>query len=399
MTRRVGVVSVARSDYGVYRPLLKRLAEAPDVDLALIVAGMHLMPEFGASLEEIEADGFTPAAKVDLDLRDDTPLAVARAMGTGTGRFADADQRLGLDLLFVLGDRFEMHAAAVAAVPFLLPLAHIAGGSLTRGAIDDSLRHSITKLSCLHFVETETHAARVRQMGEEAWRVHLTGALNLDNIAELPVLPPAELNHRFGIDLDLAAPPLLVTFHPVTRDFAATRRHAEELLAALAAAGHPIVFTYPNADTGGRAVIDLIDAFVREHPRARAVPNLGVAGYFNLMRHARAMVGNSSSGLIEAASFRLPVVNVGERQDGRLAPANVIHVPCTKDAILNGIRRATSTAFRESIARLISPYGDGHAAERVLAVLRATDLTDPRLIRKDFIAIAESMGCGVREPA
>lgn len=399
MTRRVGVVSVARSDYGIYRPLLRRLADAADFDLALIAAGMHLMPEFGSTVEEIRTDGFTPAAEVGLDLRGDTPLAIARAMGAGTARFAEAYERLGLDLLFVLGDRYEMHAAAAAAVPFLLPLAHIAGGSLTRGTIDDSLRHSITKLSSLHFVETETHAARVRQMGEESWRVHLTGALNLDNIAELPVLPLAEMNRRFGLDLDVAEPPLLVTFHPVTRDFAATRRHAEDLLAALAGAGQPAVFTYPNADTGGRVIIDLIDAFVRENPRARAVPNLGVAGYFSLMRHARAMVGNSSSGLIEAASFRLPVVNVGERQDGRLAPANVIHVPCAKDAILAGIRRATSTAFRDSIARLVSPYGDGRAAERIMAALRATDFADPRLIRKDFVAIALSWGCGVREPA
>ena len=399
MTRRIGVVSVARSDYGIYRPLLKRLAEAPGVDLALIAAGMHLMPEFGSTIGEIESDGFTPAAKVDLDLHGDTPLAVARAMGTGTRRFAEAYERLGLDVLCVLGDRFEMHAAAAAAVPFLLPLAHIAGGSLTRGAIDDSLRHSITKLSSLHFVETETHAARVRQMGEERWRVHLTGALNLDNIAELPVMPLAEMNRRFGLSLDRAAPPLLVTFHPVTRDFAATRRHAEDLLAALAAAQQPVVFTYPNADTGGRVIIDLIDGFVREHPSARAVPNLGVAGYFSLMRHARAMVGNSSSGLIEAAAFRLPVAHVGERQDGRLAPANVIHVSCSKDAILAGIRRAASTAFRDSIAGLINPYGDGRAAERIMAALDATDLKDPRLIRKDFIAVALSSGCAVMEPA
>lgn len=382
--RRIAVVTVARSDYGIYRPLLRRIEAAPDLELALIVAGMHLMSEFGRTVDEITDDGFAPAATVDLAPEGDRPADIVRAMGQGMAGFARAYEELAPDLLVVLGDRYEMHTAASAAVPFLIPIVHIAGGSLSLGAIDDALRHSITKLASLHFVETEAYARRVVRMGEAPERVAVTGALNLDNLADMTPLTRKLLAERFGLVLEASDPPLLVTFHPVTREFRDTRAHAEALLAALDEAGRPVVFTYPNADTGGRVIIEMIDAFAAARPRVHCVPHLGTLGYFSLMARAAAMVGNSSSGIIEAASFALPVVNVGARQEGRFAPPNVITTGAGKAEILAGIREATSETFRKTLKGLKNPYGDGRAAGRMIEILRAVDPADPGLIAKPF---------------
>ena len=381
---RICVVSVARSDYGIYRPLLRRLAADEAFEFQLVVAAMHLAPDYGNTIDEILADGYEIAARVEMTPQADTPGAVARAMGEGTTRFAEAYARLEPDLLVVLGDRYEMHAATVAALPFLIPTLHIAGGSLTLGAMDDGLRHSITKLSHLHFVETETYRDRVIQMGEEPWRVHTTGSLNLDNLNGFERLPLEDLNRRFGLSLTPDAPPLLVTFHPVTREYKNTRSYMEALLTALSTSPLPVVFTYPNADTNGRVIIDMIEDYTGGRDDAFAVPHFGVEGYNSLMAHAAAMVGNSSSGIIEAASFRLPVINIGTRQGGRLAPENVIDTGYEADSICKGIETGTSPAFRDKIAGLINPYGDGGAAERMIAVLKSTDLARSDLIEKVF---------------
>ena len=382
--RRIAVVSVARSDYGIYRPLLRRIAASETLELMLVAGGMHLASEFGNTVREIEVDGFTVAARVPMTPARDDPESIARAMGLGADRFARVYRDLAPDLIVVLGDRYEMHAAAVAAVPFLIPIAHIAGGALSAGAIDDGFRHSMTKLAQVHFVETEVYRQRVVQMGEEPWRVHLTGALNLDNLQDFTPLPTAELNRRFGLALDPADPPFLVTFHPVTREYEETDRYMSDLLAALGQSGRPVVFTHPNADTGGRAIIEMIEAFVRETPRAASVPHLGTFGYFSLMSHSAAMVGNSSSGIVEAASFRLAVVNIGARQAGRLVPANVIHCAPERDGIARALTRATSAEFRAGLQGLVNPYGDGRAAPRMVDMLESLDLDDPRLIQKQF---------------
>ena len=382
--RRICVVTVARSDYGILRPLLRRIHEAHDLELALVAGGMHLAPEFGNTIDEIRADGFQIARTLDFLLPSDQPGDIARSMGRGTICFAEAYEQLRPDLLVVLGDRFEMQAAALAAVPFLIPIAHIAGGALSGGAIDDAFRHAISKLSSLHFVETKIYRQRVIQMGEEPWRVHVTGALGLDNLREIEPWSLDELNRRFDLGLEADCPPLLVTFHPVTREYTETRPYMEALLAALDACGHPIVFTYPNADTNGRIIIEMIEAFLQDRPHARCVPHFGTIGYFSLMARAAAMVGNSSSGIVEAASFKLPVVNIGTRQQGRLAPENVVNTGTGRDEILEGIRRATAPAFREGLKDLANPYGSGRAAESMVEVLRTVDLGTSRLIQKTF---------------
>lgn len=380
--RTIGVVTVGRSDYSNYVPVLRCIQAEGGLTLHLIAAGMHLSPEFGLTVEAIEADGFPIADRVPMLLSSDTPQALAMSMGLGTIGFAQVYARSRPDLLLVLGDRIEMHAAVVAAVPFNVPIAHIAGGEVTEGAIDDALRHSITKLSHLHFVTTEEHGRRVIQMGEESWRVIVAGAPTLDNLRMMPPMSQEELATHLG--RPLATETLLVTYHPVTREYERTEWQMQELLEALRLAARPAVFTLPNADTNGRLIARLIEAFVARVPTAHLVANLGTQGYYSLMSRAAAMVGNSSSGMIEALSFGLPVVNVGTRQQGRLRAENVIDVGYHRQEILAGIRRALDPEFRASLRGLSNPYGNGQATEIIVKMLKDVPLDD-RLIRKRFV--------------
>ncbi|MBE0530764.1 MAG: UDP-N-acetylglucosamine 2-epimerase (hydrolyzing) [Rhodospirillales bacterium] len=388
MTRRIAVVTTTRADFGIYRPLLKRLAADDGISLHLIAGGMHLRPEFGMTIEEIGEAGFAVAARVDLLSGDDSPLGVAEAMARATRGFAEAYAALAPDIAVLLGDRFEMHAAAVAAQPLRIPLAHLHGGELTLGALDDSWRHSMTKLAHLHFVATDEFRRRVLQMGEEPWRVVVCGALGLDNLIDTPALTAAELEARIG--LPLTPVPLLVTFHPETRDAMPVAEQAGALLEALDAAGLPVVFTAPNADAGGREIRRLMEAYVAAHPAARMVDSLGTPGYFALMGRAAAMVGNSSSGIIEAASFTLPVVNIGDRQQGRPRAANVIDVARRSDAILAAIRRATSETFRTSLAGLENPYAADHPAGEIIHRMLASVPLDDALLKKGFIDLPQA---------
>jgi UDP-hydrolysing UDP-N-acetyl-D-glucosamine 2-epimerase len=341
---------------------------------------MHLSPEFGLTIREIEADGFPIGERVEMLLSSDTPEGIAKSMGLGTMGFAQAYGRCRPDILLVVGDRFEMHAAALAALPFKIPVAHIHGGEITEGAIDDALRHSITKLSHLHFVSTREYANRVIQMGEEPWRVVVSGSPALDNLRTLTLLKPEELAARFGLSLNQA--PLLVTFHPVTLEYEDTDWQVSELLEALRPFDLPVVFTAPNADTSGRVIARKIEDFVKDHPSAWIVPNLGTLGYLSMMRCAAAMVGNSSSGIVEAPSFELPVVNIGSRQRGRVRAPNVIDVGYGATEIAGAVERALCPAFRASLAGLTNPYGDGRAAECIVRVLRETPLGDKLLVKR-----------------
>jgi UDP-N-acetylglucosamine 2-epimerase (non-hydrolysing)/GDP/UDP-N,N'-diacetylbacillosamine 2-epimerase (hydrolysing) len=379
--RTLGVVTVARSDYGIYLPILHRLRADPELRYYLLVAGMHLSPEFGATVGAIEADGFEIGERVEMLLSSETPEGIAKSIGLGVIGFAQAYARRRPDLLVVLGDRFEMFAAALAALPFKIPVAHIHGGDITGGAFDDALRHGMTKLSHLHSTATPDAARRVKQLGEEPWRVLVSGAPALDNLRARPLLTRGELETRFR--LRLQAPPLLVTFHPVTLEYEQTAWQMGELLAALEQVDLPVVFTSPNADTHGRTIARLIEGYVRGHPSAQYVGTLGVHGHFSLMAASAAMVGNSSSGLIEASAFELPVVNVGSRQAGRARAANVIDVGYPRDDIAAGIRRAVAPEFRASLRGLVNPYGNGGAAERIVTWLKSVELGD-RLIRKVF---------------
>ncbi len=381
--RTIGVVTTSRADYGIYLPVLRRIEAEPGLALKLFVAGMHLRPEHGLTVRQIQADGFAIAAWLDF-LTGDAPADIAAAMGRAVTAYAEAFARWRPDALLVLGDRFEMHAAALAALPFNLPVAHLHGGELTQGAMDDALRHSLTKLSHLHFVSTEDYARRVRQIGEEPWRVTVCGAPALDHLGTLQLLKPAELAAQFGVVVEPA--PLLVTFHPVTLEAENTDAQVEELLASLTEIFLPLVFTAPNADTHGQAVKRRLLEFIAARPQATMVESFGTQGYFSMMTAAAAMVGNSSSGIIEAPSFGLPVVNIGTRQAGRVRGANVVDVACTRTAISAGLRRALSPEFRAQARTAANPYVQGNASELIVQRLRDVPL-DARLRMKQFADI------------
>lgn len=379
--RTIGVVTGSRSDYGSVRPILRKIQENAALRLHLFVTGMHLAPEFGRTVQIIEAEGFAIGDRIEMLLSSDTPAGIATSMGVGVAGFAQAYARVRPDLVVVMGDRFEMLAAALAALPFTMPVAHVHGGELTQGAMDDALRHALTKLSHLHFAATDEAARRIIQMGEEPWRVTVSGAPSLDTLSTVIPLEPHALAQEYG--LQLAEAPLLVTYHPVTLEHEQTEWQVNELLEALQACGRPLVFTAPNADTSGRVIMQRLQAFVARVPSARLIPNLGTVGYVTLMQHAAAMVGNSSSGLIEAPSFGLPVVNIGTRQQGRLRAENVIDVGYRREEILEGIRRAVAPAFRAQLRGRANPYGDGHAADVIVRRLQEVSL-DQNLIMKRF---------------
>jgi UDP-hydrolysing UDP-N-acetyl-D-glucosamine 2-epimerase len=379
--RTIAVVTVGRSDFGIYLPVLRAIQSDPELSLHLIVTGGHLSATFGWTVNEIVAQGFEIGDRVDTLLSADTPEAIAISMGLGTLGLAQVYARVRPDLLLVLGDRYEMHAAAIAAVPFRIPIAHVHGGEVTHGAIDDALRHAITKYSHLHFASTEEHARRIVQLGEEPWRVTVSGAPSLDNLKTLSLMSQEELEAALQLKLDQS--PIAVTFHPVTLQYEQTERQVDQLLTALAQFDAPMVITKANADTNGQTIIRKMEEFARERPRVRLVDNLGTRGYFSLMSRAAALVGNSSSGIIEAASFELPVVNVGLRQSGRPRSGNVIDVDCEAALITGALQRALDPNFKSSLRGIRNVYGDGTAARGIVERLRTTPL-DARLTLKRF---------------
>lgn len=356
------------------------------MQLSLVVSGAHLSDAHGRTEHLIEADGHAVAARVPVvDERDD-PVSVAAAMGRAVTGFAEALDRLRPDLLLVLGDRYEMHAAGLAALPLRIPVAHLHGGELTRGAIDDCLRHSLTKLSHLHLVSTEVYARRVVQMGEPREHVHVVGAPGLDNLRQTLQLTPGEIARRYGVSLPDRY--VLVAFHPETLAHERTRSHADAILGALADAGFAdaAVFVVSNADTGGQQVTQAWRA-AAEAGRGVVLPAQDSQLYVSVMARAAAMLGNSSGGIIEAASLQLPVVNVGDRQAGRIRPRNVLDCPIDREAMAAALQLTTDASFRRGLAGMVNPYGDGHAAPRIVSILAGADLD--RLIPKRFCDLSE----------
>ena len=383
--RTIGIVTGGRADYSIYLPILRKIQEDSELDLRLIVTGSHLSSEFGSTIRTIEDDGFQVSDRVEILAASDTPQSIARSMGLGTIGFSQSFDRDRPDILLLQGDRFEIHAAAVAALPFNIPVAHIHGGELTEGAIDDALRHSITKLSHFHFVANEEYRRRVIQLGEEPWRVVISGAPSLENLSTMSLLTREELESQTGLNLERR--PLLVTYHPVTLEYQRTEWQVTQLLDAVKSSGMPVVFTAPNADTGGRVIKEMLKDYVQSDPQAQLVDNLGTLKYFSLMAIASAMVGNSSSGLVEAPSLALPVVNIGARQQGRLRAQNVIDVGYNKEDILEGIGMATDPVFVRSLQDMANPYGDGQASTIILDRLKSAPL-DAKLLRKRFYDVS-----------
>lgn len=380
MAKRICVVTGSRAEYGLLYWVLHDLNAAPGVELQLVVTGMHLAPEFGLTVREIEKDGFRISRRVDMLLSSDTPGGVAKSMGLGVIGMSDAFEQLAPDLVLVLGDRFEILAAVQACLVHNIPVAHIAGGDITEGAFDESIRHAITKMAQVHFVTNEQSARRVRQLGEDPQRIHVVGSPGLDHLRRQPLLDRAALEESLGAKLGIRN--LLVTFHPVTLEPGESGRQFDELLAALDTldADIQLWFTRPNADTGGRAIAAALDAWGMARPnRARVYSSLGHLRYLSLMSQVDAVVGNSSSGLYETPSFRIATVDIGDRQRGRLAATSVMHCAPEKRAIAETIQRAL--AFDGS--DVVNPYGDGYAAGRIVEVLLALPPAS-ELLKKSF---------------
>jgi len=377
--RKIAVVTSSRADYGhLYWPL-RELAARPSVEPRLIAIGPHLSPEFGHTVEEIERDGFAVDERVECLLSSDTDVGMAKTIGVATLGVADVLARLRPDILLLIADRYEMLAPAAAALVLRIPVAHIEGGEVTEGAIDDAVRNALTKLSHLHLTTTESAKRRVLAMGEEAWRVHRVGSPSLDNLRRRELIPRDALGAQLG--LDLSRPTVVVTYHPVTVE-RETTAEAGPLFSALERLPQQIVFCYPNADAGSRAIVERVREFCRVRTDARLFVNLPHLTYWSLLACAELFVGNSSSGIMETPSLRLPAVNVGIRQAGRERARNVLDAEPTADSIIAQARRALDPVFRASLEGMTNPYGDGHAAERIAELLTEVPLGEKLFVKR-----------------
>ncbi|MGE7991585.1 UDP-N-acetylglucosamine 2-epimerase [Pseudomonas sp. NPDC089554] len=369
MKRKVAVFTATRAEYGLLYWLMKDIQASSLLELQVLVSGMHLSPEFGETWKDIVADGFVIDAKVEMLLSSDTPVGVAKSMGLGTLGFADALERLAPDVLVVLGDRFEALSIVQVAAVMRIPVAHLHGGEITEGAYDDVLRHAISKLAYLHFVAAEPYRQRVVQMGEAPERVFNVGAFGLDHMLRTPRMDRRVLAESLGFDLD--RPFFLATYHPET----AVESDASEAFNAMLTAfdafpGYQVILTYPNADNGGRSIIPMLEAYAAANPeRVLAIPSLGFRRYLSAVALASAVVGNSSSGIIEVPAFGVPTVNIGTRQQGRLAAESVLNCTAEAASIRDALHKALDVGFAERCRHILNPYGQGCAATSTVAVL------------------------------
>ena len=374
----IAVITTSLADYShLYWPL-RELAAHPDVDLKLVVMGSHLSPEFGLSAREIQKDGIAIAASVETLLSSDTDIGMAKSIGLAVLSLADQLGRMRPDILLLIADRYEILAPASVALALRIPIAHIEGGEISEGAIDDAVRNAITKMSHVHFTSTEKARSRIVSMGEEPWRVHRAGAPSLDHLRRSKLRTRNEL--EMELQLDLSKPSMIVAYHPVTiaQD---TTYEASALFAALSERSEQILFCYPNADAGRRSLIEQTRRFLDARANGRIFVNLSAVVYWSLLASVELMVGNSSSGIMETASLALPTVNVGLRQYGRERARNVLDAEADKQSILEKIEEARSNRFKSSLQGMTNPYGDGHAADRIVEILTSVPL-DADLLRK-----------------
>ena len=380
MKRKICVVTGARSDFGLLRFLMEDIKRCSTLELQVIVTGMHLLPEFGSTYKEVE-QCFAIDYKVDTLLSSDTSAAIIRSMGYGLIGMADALEALDPNIVVVLGDRFEILPAAIAAVMKKIPLAHIHGGETTEGAIDESLRHAITKLANIHFVAAEPYRQRVIQMGEDPERVFMVGGLGVDAIDRIKFMERPELEQRFNLAFNKRN--LLITFHPATLETESSAVQMQALLDALdALTNTSLIFTFPNADTGGRDLMMQVKRFAENRPHVFAYESMGQQGYLSCLKQMDGVIGNSSSGLLEAPALGVPTVNIGSRQKGRLVASSVINCDPVQDEIARSIEFIYAPEFRSNLQNTISPYGKGGASNRILEILKNFPLNS--LLSKPF---------------
>jgi UDP-N-acetylglucosamine 2-epimerase (non-hydrolysing)/GDP/UDP-N,N'-diacetylbacillosamine 2-epimerase (hydrolysing) len=379
LSRKIAVATSSRADYSHLHWPLRALAEHPGVELKLIVLGAHLSPEFGLTIQEIERDGFAIDGRIECLLSSDTDVGMAKTIGLATLSLADLLGTMRPDLLLLIADRYEMLAPASVALALRIPVAHIEGGEVSEGAIDDAVRNALTKMSHIHFTSTEAARERVISLDEEPWRVHRAGAPSLDHLVKRRLYGREELEGRLGAALRERV--LLVAYHPVTL-LEDTTAEAEELFAALEKVDGQILFCYPNSDAGSRSLIERAKAFLARRGDGHIFTNMDALTYWSLLAQVELLLGNSSSGIMETGSFALPTVNVGMRQKGRERARNVIDAAPVAEEIVAAVERARGEEFRRSLVGMANPYGDGHAAERIVEVLTSVALGPELLIKR-----------------
>jgi len=387
MKRIIAVLTTSRADYShLYWPL-RDLSENENVDLRIIALGSHLSPEFGHTVREIEKDGFQIAVRIECLLSSDSDVGMAKTIGVATLSLADVLGKMRPHLLLLIADRYEMLAPATVALALRIPVAHIEGGEVSEGAIDDAVRNALTKLSHIHFTSTLAARERVIALGEEEWRVHRAGAPSLDHLRRQPLLSREEIEKR--LQLNLQTTTVLVAYHPVTiaRD---TLQEVEAVFTALGNLREQILFCYPNADAGSRELIERTKSFIASRGHGKIFTNLGTVTYLSLLRQVDMLVGNSSSGIMESASFALPTVNVGLRQQGRERPRNVLDADPDANSILQAIDRARTREFRESLTAMANPYGEGFASETIVRVLTTVPLSQTLLLKRHVKFLQQS---------
>ena len=370
--RKICVVTGTRAEYGLLRWIIQGIVKSEVLELQLVVTGMHLSPEFGLTIKEIEEDGFYIDRKVEMLLSSDTSVGISKSLGLGLIAFADALSDLQPDLLLVLGDRYEIFAAATAALIARIPIAHIHGGEVTEGAFDDAMRHSITKMAHLHFVAAKDYRKRVIQLGEQPEYVHEVGGLGIDNILRLNLMSRLELEKQ--IHFKFAKRNLLITFHPITLEGNSCIQMNELLIALGKLNDIGLIFTMPNSDTESRALMKQINDFCESHPNASAYTSLGQLRYLSCIKHVDGVIGNSSSGLLEVPSMHKGTVNIGTRQQGRLCAKSVINCPPDHTSITEAIERLLSPSFTATLPEVTNPYGLGGASESIIKILEEQPL-------------------------
>jgi UDP-N-acetylglucosamine 2-epimerase (non-hydrolysing)/GDP/UDP-N,N'-diacetylbacillosamine 2-epimerase (hydrolysing) len=378
MKRKIAVLTTSRADYSHLYWVLVELSRRSDLEIALIALGSHLSAEFGNTWEDIARDGFKPAMTIECLLSSDSDVGMAKTIGVATLGLADYLGRLRPDLLLLIADRYEMLAPASVALALRIPIAHIEGGDVSLGAIDEAVRNAITKLSHIHLTTTESARQRVISMGEEPWRVHVVGSPSLDHLTKAALLSREEVEDRLAISLKEET--IAVIYHPVTlcRD---TLCEMDELLAALEELPQNLLFISPNSDAGSRELLQRVAAFTASRTNTRFITSIDHRTYLSLLQFLVVLVGNSSSGIMEAASFKLPAVNVGIRQNGRERGRNVLDCAANRAEIVNAIHKALSGAFRASLGDLKNPYGDGHAAEKIADILSSAACSESLLAK------------------
>ena len=383
MKKKISVLTATRAEYGLLRPIISKLNKIDDFDIKIVVTGAHLSPEFGLTYKEIEKDGFNIDKKIEILLSSDTPSSISKSMGIAMISFAEYFGSINPDLLMVLGDRYETLAVAIVAMNQRIPIAHLYGGETTEGAIDESIRHAITKLSYLHFTSTDEYRKRVIQLGEHPNRVYNVGAIGIENILNEKLLSKEKLGIELGFSLE--EPYAIVTFHPVTLENNSSKKQIESLLEVCKSYKDiNFIFTKANADAEGRIINHLIDESTKENDNIIAFTSLGVTNYLSGLKYCSMVIGNSSSGLVEAPSFGIPTINIGDRQKGRLQASSIINCEPTKDDISKAIDLAMSEQFVKKAKKTANPYGGGDTSDKVIKVVKEYIYGDKINLKKKF---------------